>query len=555
MEPDAVADDLFELGRRCFDAFTLEFASYGIPVDPKMELRRGKGLLCFYDTEDGHIYLSVPDVSTPMGQLNLMVLRAYLSAKSQEETMRFFRLFVPRLISHEIAHHLRHRHGRFGDNLWEEEQLANQLAVAVTRHRMTPEERAFARDFLKRALFGLSKKVNVPDAASVSYYNVLEAMNASGEIGDSALEQMEVTQKLFSIEPALFVERSPELSQNREEVIAQINSEYATDYVKYMYFHAGWLYVDLTNHSAEYVEEFARAHLGVETPLLAPIESPSPPSDEDVHACFLASQVLREKPAASRYFYKRYRTLLWTRLQTAVLAVPSQRALLKQQTQFFVESWSEGDSDAMSYLSQIAPVALRELFPARISARVAPEGDLALLLPCDADRRLFLHASRGEIDPAAESTLYRLSLLDETDVFRPVPAESMLELCRSLCRIRLAPGETIIWEGEVNDDVFFLTSGRLSVLVMEGGCEQRVGTLRPGEVFGEMAFFSRDIRNATVRASEASECFVIKDSDLLILVFKHPSILMQMAGALTRRLANLNRHAAGGELPPHSLRR
>jgi CRP-like cAMP-binding protein len=70
-----------------------------------------------------------------------------------------------------------------------------------------------------------------------------------------------------------------------------------------------------------------------------------------------------------------------------------------------------------------------------------------------------------------------------------------------------------------------------------------------------MAFFSRDTRNATVRARRASECFVVKDVDLLSLVFRHPSVLMQMAGALTRRLADLNQRAVhAGNLAVPSMR-
>jgi hypothetical protein len=34
-----------------------------------------------------------------------------------------------------------------------------------------------------------------------------------------------------------------------------------------------------------------------------------------------------------------------------------------------------------------------------------------------------------------------------------------------------------------------------------------------------------------------SECFVLKDSDLPLFSFKHPSILVQMAGVLAKRLA------------------
>ncbi len=552
---DGAPIDLFALGKCWFDLFTRELAEYGVPVDPKMEMRRGKGLLCFYDTTDGHIYLSVPDLTTPMGKLNLMVLRAYLCCTSDDEVLRFFGLFIPRLMAHEIAHHLRHKHGRFGSNYWEEEQLANQLAVALTRHRLNPSDREFARDLLKRALEGLSKKVVVKDAAALSYYNVLEALNAEGKIGDSALEQMEAAQSLFSLTPEDVMPSLPEVAASRAGIIAEINEQYATDYVKYLYFHCGWLYVDLTNHTADYVEEFSRDHLGVEVPTLPALDHELVASNEAITACHTAARLLRERSEhVSRYFHKRYRTLLWARLQGSEHAAAAGTARRMRETQFFIESWSEGESDALTYLAQLAPPDLRELFPGRIEKQQLNDDVVADNLPTETDRRIFRHVQFGDVDEAAEATLYRLELLERTDVFRPVPAESMLELCRRLCRIRLDRGETIIWEGEVNDDVFFLTRGKIEVLVREDDEERRVGAVNVGEVFGEMAFFSRDVRGATARATEPSECFVIKDSDLLLLVFKHPSILMQMAGALTRRLARLNQHAAQNDAPVLSIR-
>ena len=44
------------------------------------------------------------------------------------------------------------------------------------------------------------------------------------------------------------------------------------------------------------------------------------------------------------------------------------------------------------------------------------------------------------------------------------------------------------------------------------------GRLGPGEVLGEIAFFTR---KATVRAREASVCFVIRDADRTRFAFKH----------------------------------
>jgi hypothetical protein len=552
--------DLFEVGRMYFKAFAAEFAAYGIPPDPRMELRPGTGMLCYYDLNDGHIYLSVPDMSSPMGRLQATIMGSLLSCDTEEEFLRLLRIFIPRIVAHEMAHHLRHRHGVFGTNMWHEEQVANQLAVAVTKHRMSPEEKRFARDILRRALDGLSGQVDSADA-TMTYYNVLHALNASGKLPDSALERIEVAQRLFEMSPEDF-EDSVDLTasqsrvlERRDDMIGQINEEYAKDFIKYMYYHAGWLYLDLTGHGAEYVDEFARLHLNVATPILPPIEAKAEPTPREIYACYRAYlDVLPASQAAARFFYKRYRRLLWGKMQSVELPVPAQTERLKAESTFFLESWDEGESDALGYLAHLAPQELRSLFPNRIASYVDPGLLMQAHLPTETDRRLWRHIALHDPDNAAAHTLYRLTLLDHTDVFRPMPAESMLELVASLCRVRLAVGETIIWESDINDDVFFLLQGRLEVLVAQNNSNKRVGTVYPGEVFGEMAFFSRDTRNATVRAIMPSECFVIKDSALLSLVFKHPSILMQMAGALAKRLARLNQRAALSDLKVDSVR-
>jgi hypothetical protein len=461
--------------------------------------------------------------------------------------------------------------------MWHEEQVANRLAVAITRSRLYPTEKEFARGFLRRAIEGLAPLVGNDEAATVSYHDILAALNASGRIDDSAHERMQVAAQIFSMKDEDFIDegalsiRFGQRFKYRASIIEQINAEYGTDYAKYMYYHAGWLYLDLNNHGAEYVDDFARTALNVQIPLLESIDEsasadpaagpPSlglaPPSDQHILASYRAFRAtMPTSETVARYFYKRYRQLLWAKLQAAKFLVPSQVASMKREASFFLESWTEGESDALSYLVHIAPPELRDLFPRRIETRPDSVYEIERNLPKETDRRLFRHVAYDEDDEAARNTLYRLTFLDQTDVFRSMPSEPLLELCRSFCRVKLRPGQTIIWEGEFNDDVFFLTEGELEVLISRDGSEQRVGIIRPGEVFGEMAFFSRDQRNATVRATVPSEGFVIIDADLLRLSFKHPSILMQMAGALTRRLARLNRKAAGANsLPPPPPRR
>jgi CRP-like cAMP-binding protein len=84
-----------------------------------------------------------------------------------------------------------------------------------------------------------------------------------------------------------------------------------------------------------------------------------------------------------------------------------------------------------------------------------------------------------------------------------------------------------------------LISGRLEVWVTQDEQPVKVGVIEPGQLFGEIAFFTADPRYATVRAVELSECFVLTDTDLQLIAYKHPTILMQMAGALAQRLADI----------------
>jgi hypothetical protein len=131
--------DLFKLGQKYFDQFLAEFATYGIKADPGIEMRPGAGMLCYYSLEERHIYLSVPDLNTPVGRLQALFFRSLLGCETNEALIYFFRLFLPHIISHELAHHFRQRYGVFGDSLWHEEQVANKLAVAVVKHRLSPQ--------------------------------------------------------------------------------------------------------------------------------------------------------------------------------------------------------------------------------------------------------------------------------------------------------------------------------------------------------------------------------------------------------------------------------
>ena len=127
------------------------------------------------------------------------------------------------------------------------------------------------------------------------------------------------------------------------------------------------------------------------------------------------------------------------------------------------------------------------------------------------------------------------------EVFGALPAEVCMELVHMFCTIKLKEGETLIWKGDVNHDVYVLIKGELAVFISQDGRGHCVARLREGDLIGEMAFLTRDARQATVRATTAVECLVLRDIDLHILSYKHPDIMMTIGRVLARRLAEMNR--------------
>ena len=540
-------NDLFALGQNFLNSYLEEFATYGIEADPGLELRKGQGLLCYYSLEDRQIYLSVPDFSQTTGKLQALFLRSLLGCPNNYELFRFLKLFIPHIIAHELAHHFRHRYQTMNGSPWHEEQIANKLAVAMVKHRLSPEEKETAKKFLRRAIETLSTKIEEKNIALDSYHSVLHALNISGQVGLADFENLELLQTAFGVSSEEMLKGSGQLSgevmqrlEQRDELIEDIDEQYTSDQIKYIYYHIGWLYLDLTSRETEYIEDFARNYLNLGIDLLPAIEISDTPCSQEVLACFKAYQNSQGCSAVTaRYFYKRYRALLLAALKSTELQHSVQTEQMKREASLILENWSEEESDTLDYLSQLAPSTLRPLFPHLIAEQGNQQIRLPDDLPTETDRRLWNHVVHGRPDEAAANTLYRLQLLDQTDIYRALPAELLLKLSSYFCQVRFTPDETVIWEGERNDDVYILTDGKLDVLVSQNGHPSKIGEINPGEIFGEIAFFTEDPRYATVRAAKASQCLVLTDADLQLFAYEHPSILMRMASVLAKRLADV----------------
>ena len=120
-----------------------------------------------------------------------------------------------------------------------------------------------------------------------------------------------------------------------------------------------------------------------------------------------------------------------------------------------------------------------------------------------------------------------------------------------------ADGEAVVREGEIGDCMFALQTGRLEVLRTGKGGEVRLGTLKAGDVFGEMAIFESEVRSATVRALGEARVLTIDRRTFLRRVHEDPSLAFNlvriMCGHVRRLSAVIAELKPGGDVTREPL--
>lgn len=106
---------------------------------------------------------------------------------------------------------------------------------------------------------------------------------------------------------------------------------------------------------------------------------------------------------------------------------------------------------------------------------------------------------------------------------------------------RFAPGAIIVREGENGDSVFLIGSGAAEAILHGNGDRTIVlSVMGVGETFGEMAFFEKRLRSATVRAR--GDCLVLEMSGdgLRRLADTHTEVGFKILLQVSERLRNKN---------------
>ena len=134
----------------------------------------------------------------------------------------------------------------------------------------------------------------------------------------------------------------------------------------------------------------------------------------------------------------------------------------------------------------------------------------------------------------------REDMLKNVPIFSELGKRDLERLSKLMVPRQVKSGEVIIKEGDQAAGFFVISSGKVEVVQdAEGPNSNRLATLGEGDFFGEMALFEGFPRNATVRATEDTECLAMTRWDFTAEMKNHPEIAVGMIPVLVRRLRNV----------------
>ncbi len=99
-------------------------------------------------------------------------------------------------------------------------------------------------------------------------------------------------------------------------------------------------------------------------------------------------------------------------------------------------------------------------------------------------------------------------------------------------------GELIFRQGQSGDSMYLIVSGKVEIYRNKEGKETKLGRLKPGEFFGEMALFDSKPRSASARTVGQTELQVI-DRDAFKALMKDP-IVWEMLEKMSGRIRQVD---------------
>jgi len=126
-------------------------------------------------------------------------------------------------------------------------------------------------------------------------------------------------------------------------------------------------------------------------------------------------------------------------------------------------------------------------------------------------------------------------------IFAQLEKDDLERIAKAVVPRTYKAGQEIVKEGDQAVAFYVITSGKVELT--KGG--QPLGTMGPGDSFGEMSLLDGHPRSASLTAVEDTECLVMTRWDFTAELRTGPNIALAMLPELSKRIRRLE----GEEIP------
>ena len=139
------------------------------------------------------------------------------------------------------------------------------------------------------------------------------------------------------------------------------------------------------------------------------------------------------------------------------------------------------------------------------------------------DESTFLEGLPSTLKTEAELELKR-RFITGIPIFKNASLDFITKVAVKLNLVIATPGETLMKQGELGHDMFFIVSGELETILDD----KKINTLREGDFFGEMALFLNSARTATVRCNTYCNLYQLERKTFETIVSDFPEVIDQI---------------------------
>lgn len=130
------------------------------------------------------------------------------------------------------------------------------------------------------------------------------------------------------------------------------------------------------------------------------------------------------------------------------------------------------------------------------------------------------------------------------DLSRNITDKEILRFQEVFYYIIFEPGEIMIVEQEKGSTAYLIESGEVEVLIRQGENIIPVANIGEGNLIGEIAMVTSEVRTASIMAKQVTSCIAFDREDFLNVMYEHPNRVLDIFKIFSKRLNTSNKKVA-----------